>query len=832
MSGNIHDCMQRALDAGQTGSVRAAAAISEYDQLVAGFVGYMPRPQAEQAAARALKEASSARAVSRRHTVIAQVQSTVRIKALMDQVSDPATALKLLLEYDPRAAGIGFDGESVRSLQDGLIKSVNASMSDVLKATGRNLLGSNRDPALMRNLVRELHGEATKDATAKQLADGVKAAQERLRKLFNAHGGNIGKLDNFGVSHSHNVAKIRNAGFDEWSSFIQDKIDWARITNKKTGQPFSAAGTTPPFADVEVFLQDVWNGITSRGWDSRDPSMAVGGKALYNTRAEHRVLHFKNGSDWMDYNKTFGTSDPFTAMVGGMHGIARDIAQMRVLGPNPRLGLELATQHAQKRANMLRDAKLESRVNRSAALSRTMLSHLDGSVNVPVNEFWASFFGGVRKVLTGTQLGSALLSSTTDAATISMAAKVAGMNPTNVVARSAKLMSSPEARRMAARGGYIADSLADMGATAARYTGDTYAPEIAERISGFTMRASGLAFWTDMNKMAFQMEFGGMLAENADKAFGDLPEQLQGLFNQRKITASDWDKLRDPASMFAPDPDTTFISPMHWLEHTTTPRAEAEGLAMRLQMLIEEQLEFAVPTASVEGRALMVGDTKPGTFSGELLRSSTMYKGFALSLTLGQIRRHNSIPTTLGRAKYAAQMSAGLLVLGGVAVQLKEMAKGRDPRPINEGKFWMAAAFQGGGLGIFGDFFASETSRSGGGIAETLAGPVAGFASDVIKPIASNVTRVVEGKDTTFGRDASNLLRYNTPVASSLWYQRLAFDRLVADQVQSLLDPDAEAVWRRQEKKRERDFGTETWWGRGETLPERGPDLSNALGAK
>lgn len=824
---NIHDCLQNAMAGGELDAIRGREAQKEFDQLVARYGQSMPRAQAEATAAAHLKEASRASALSRRHKVLAQLQTQVRIKAAIDAADDPSRVLGLLLEYDAGAAGIGYRGESVRSVMDAYIRSFNNDIQTALRATGRTLTGRNRNPAMMRNIIRELHGEASGDLAAKDIADAVRRTQERARQLFNAHGGNIGKLDDFGVSHSHNVQKLRKAGFETWADSIRDRLNWQRITDHKTGQPFSVDGAPPPREVADQFLQQVWDGITTRGWNVRDPSMGVGGKALYNQRAEHRVLHFKSGDDWLAYNAAFGTADPFTAMVGGLHGMARDIAQMRVLGPNPRMGLEYAAQAAQKRANTLRDSKLEARVNRRSNLAKAMLSHLDGSANMPVNEFWASFFGGTRKALVSIKLGSAPLSAVTDLNTMRMAASAVGMNPANVIGRAMKLMGSAEARGMAAAGGYIADSLADMGAAAARFTGDTFAPELVERLSGFTMRASGLAFWTDMNRMAFQMEFAAMLGRSAETAFDDLHPQLRELFDARGITAADWDQLRQLDTVFKPKPGADFITPFHWLEHTTMPRAEAEGLAMRLQMLVEEQMEFAVPSMSIEGRALTLGDTRPGTFAGELLRSTTMFKGFALSFTFNQIRRIMAQATPQSKAMYFASMSAGLLALGAVAVQLKEMAKGRDPRPMTDGKFWMAALFQGGGLGIFGDFFASETSRAGGGLAETLAGPVVGLGSDVLSPIATGVTALVNGDETRFGRDAANFVRYNTPVLSSLWYQRVAFDRLVADQLQRILDPDAEAAWRQQERRRERDFGSATWWERGEMMPSRGPEMSN-----
>lgn len=826
---NLHDCIQRAMDAKELDTTRGRAIQSEYDQLVARYEQAMPRHQAEATAAANLKEATSKARLSRRHKVLNQLQSMQRIRNLVETSDDPLRAVRALLAHQE---GFAFQGENVQALSDAMMRSVNAGLNDVMRTTGRNVFGNSRDKVMLRDLMRELHMQDSKNPRAKVMADAVRHQQRRMRQMFNAHGGDIGELDNFGVSHSHNTPQIRKAGFQAWSDTVAPKLDWSRITDFRTGKPFVAtAGAMPRKGDADAFLKDVYDGITTRGWDTREPSLTVGGKALYNRHAEHRVLHFKDGDAWLEYNKEFGTSDPFSAMIGGLHGMAREVAQMRVLGPNPRMGLEYASQVARKKLEIAGDAEILAKADQSAKRARTLLAHVDGSVSAAESEFWARFFGGVRNTLTATQLGAAILSTPTDLVTISHAAAAVGMRPTNVLSKSVKLMASSATRETAARMGYVADTLAGTGQAAARFTGDVISGEFTGRLSDFVMRASGLSFWTDMNRTAFKMEFSGFLAENADRVFADIDAPLRKLFEQRGITSDDWDMLRDVQTQFAAPNGANFITPQHWLEHQTTlPRVEAEGLAMRLQMAIEEQMEFAVPTANVEMRALTIGDNAPGSFMGELARSVTMYKSFGLSLFINQYRRFMSLPAPLDKAKYAATMSTGLLLMGGVAIQLKEMSKGNDPRPMNTLKFWGAAQMQGGGFSIFGDFLASETNRFGGGLAETIAGPVIGLASSVGKPIGSNAVRLAQGKDSLLGRDAANFLRYNTPVASSLWYQRLAFDRLVADQVQSFLDPEAETLWKKQMRKKAKDYGTETFWDRGAVAPSRLPNLSNAIG--
>lgn len=825
---NMANCIARAMDFGEIDRARGQAALDQYSQLVARYETIMGPDVAAQRATKDMKKATKAAKNNRAHKVVNQLQAMRRLKNLIETAPDPALALRNLLEY---SEGSGFRGESVRSIQEAYEASIAASLSEMLEKVGLNKIGSSRDAELLEKIVLEAHGTATGDATAKGFAAALQRTQQRMRRLFNAHGGNIGDLADYGLPHSHDAATIRQAGFDAWSARIYDLAAWDRMTDFTTGQPFaSAPGVKPPPADVDAFLREVYEGVTTGGWNRRDPSMSVGGKALYNQRAEHRVLHFRDGQAWLDYNRDFGASDPFSAMMNGLHGMARDVALMRVLGPNPKLGLEYAAQVAQKRAADLGDAELADRVTKSAKLANVMLAHVDGAANVPHNIAMARFFSGTRAVLASAQLGSAVLSSVTDVATITSAAQHMGMNAHNVLGRSVDLMKSQATRQTAARMGYVAGTLADAGSGSARYFGRMFGNGLPERLAGFTLRATGLNFVTDMRKVAFQMEFSGFLAEHADAAFAALPDPLRRAMAARGISPADWDLLRAANTRFRAANGADFISPIWWLEHQTSlPHVEAEGLAMRVQALIQEQLEYAIPTASLEGRARLQGDAPPGSIPGELLRSAMTYKSFALSLTLGQYRRFAAIDGRWNKTKYAAKTSAMLLTLGAVAVQLKELAKGNDPRPMTEGKFWWAALFQGGGLGIFGDFFAAEQSRMGGGLGQTVAGPVVGFLGDVIQPAATAVTTAVQGNETHLGRDVAAFAQRNTPFLSSSWYARTAYSRLVMDEVSRFLDPEAERLWQRRMKKQAKDYGTSPWWEPGQALPSRAPDLANAL---
>jgi hypothetical protein len=76
------------------------------------------------------------------------------------------------------------------------------------------------------------------------------------------------------------------------------------------------------------------------------------------------------------------------------------------------------------------------------------------------------------------------------------------------------------------------------------------------------------------------------------------------------------------------------------------------------------------------------------------------------------------------------------------------------------------------------------------------------------------------------GRDVVKLLKQEAP-GSSLWYTRLAFERLVADQLQEAIDPGYRKSWRDM-KRKAREKGQEFWWEPGETSPERAPKLAGS----
>jgi hypothetical protein len=177
-------------------------------------------------------------------------------------------------------------------------------------------------------------------------------------------------------------------------------------------------------------------------------------------------------------------------------------------------------------------------------------------------------------------------------------------------------------------------------------------------------------------------------------------------------------------------------------------------------------------------------------------------------------------------AKLALPFIALHLVAGAAAMQAKNIVYGKDPQDMSTGKFWLQALAQGGGLGIYGDMLNSALVRTGRSPVAEFGGPIVGAVEDATRLTFAQSRKAFEGKDTTFGAELTRVLRRYTP---GTFYLKQAVDRLVWDQLQTLIDSDYRGSFDRSEQRLRTDTGQQFWWRPGQAVPERGPNLGSAL---
>jgi hypothetical protein len=380
-----------------------------------------------------------------------------------------------------------------------------------------------------------------------------------------------------------------------------------------------------------------------------------------------------------------------------------------------------------------------------------------------------------------------------------------------------EIRSDANSRALAARLNIVAHSLMDFGVQAGRFADQVAGPDIMRSMATVVIRAQGLQRWTEAVKRAFTMEFLGHIADQAPKGWDQLDDTFRGFLERYRFTADEWDSLRKAPALEAEG--ATFFD---------LDAVEDRALGERLLGAVLDERAYAVLEPDARVQAITTGGARRGTLMGETVRSLFQFKSFSMTMIATHMMRGFAQGDVGSRPWYLASLVGAHMIAGGAAIQAKQMLAGKDPRDMADWTFWGAGLLQGGGLGIYGDYLNAALSRTGRDITSDLAGPVFGLANEASKLVFPKIRKMYEGEEVKPGAELARLIKSNTP-GSSLWFARLALDRMVWDQLQMQIDPEWRKSFRRVENRAREDYGQEFWWRPGETAPRRGPELGAAL---
>ena len=820
---SFKNCIQDGVAEGRISQAQADEVNGLFDELVEQYNRQMGPGPAQSKAAADAAQAARIEAIQRKRRTLLQAQAWKRADLDMRSYrnGDPAemgNAALALLEQDTRGTF-----PSAAQLRDAITRRATSMMDEYLTTFKRDLIGRTRNKATMNNLIREVFGENTGDAAARELAGAWGRASEYLRQRFNSAGGAIAKRQDWGLPQTHSTERVRRVKFEEWRDYIPPRLDMDKMIDERTGLKFSPAR-------LEIALKDVYETIKTDGMATMRPSGAQRGRSVATRRQDHRFLVFRNADSWLQYQQRFGNPDPFDSMIGHIDNMARDIAMMERLGPNPASTITYLQQTMRKAA--AGDKMAENLANRKAVQLEDLYGAIMGRNNSPVDSTFAYTMAGTRQLLQSAQLASAALVAVTDLNFQRITRNFNGLPQVNTINKTLRtLMTLPDSERakLALRLSLTAEGYTTLAAGQMRYVGDISGPEVTRRIADFVMRTSLLSPWTNAGRWTFGMEFLGHLGDQVGKTFKELDPNLRGALERYGIGEDRWNIMR--ATPLYDFNGATFLRPDDIAARTDIDPRMANDLTDKLIIMINTETNFAVPSTSIRGRLALTGNVRPGTIPGEILRSFAMYKNFSVTILNTHIARGLALDGVSAKGRYLGGFIVTATLMGALAMQLKEISKGRDPVPMDTPEFWGAAMLQGGGLGIFGDFMFSQTNRFGGGLAETVGGPVVGLINDVRNLTTGNIMQFIQGEDTNVGREMIDFASRYTP-GSSMWYLRLGLERLVTDQVRMMVDPDAPARMRRLERRYMNERGQEYWWRPGQTSPDRAPDLEAALGRR
>lgn len=825
---NFSDCIRNMIDADVITPDEAKELNKAYENWRAMKAGSMGEAAADAAAQAEMLKLLEAEAKHKKRRALLAIAAQRRLKEDLDNFRDPSgdrdiglAAINLLENYG--RAGYS----SVAGRFKSIVGMAQADLERLLHEFRRTaFLGTRMNRPRLDDVVRELFGEATGDPMAGALARSWEQVSDGLRQRFNAAGGAIPKLKRWGLPQSHDRKAVMKRGKEGWIDDILPRLDISHTVHPLTG------AVTPP-SELRTVLGNVWDSIVTEGWNRRDPSAVPFGRgSLAGQRTDHRFLIFRSADDWLAYQSAYGQPDPFATMMDHINGMARDIASMEVLGPNPGATVEWLKQIVQKETALAEAGKpsrmkagrypgLGIRATGNITVSEidALYSELRGGVGA-ANDTLAGIAAGFRNWLVAAKLGGATLGAVTgDPVTMAVARKFIGLPAVNTTVSLARQFRGV-AQRQAVAAGLINEEAMHVLRENARWAGSLAGPEWTRWLPDRVLAWNGLQAWTRAAKHSFGREMQAFLGNRLEDPWEMLPREFTRAAEGYGIFADDWALMQkaEPQEIEG----ARFLRPG---DIAALEDERAREVAERWLEMILQETEYAIPSGTARGRTIMIGNSVPGSIWGELRRSAAMFRGFSVSIAMTQGARL-AAEIGAGRGARGAQYIGGLVVsltlAGALGMWLKQIAAGKDPQKPDTGDFWLAAMAQGGGLGIFGDFLFADYNRFGNGLASTILGPGVSAVEDVWEATGGQLRKAASGQETNLSEETLKLLRNYTP-GGTLWYARTAYNRVLLDQLQHLTDPKATQRFKRQVQnaRRERDQGF--WWEPGAAAPDRLP---------
>jgi len=836
------DCIISARDQGAISREEADDLVNRYERFKSARAG-------DDRAARAdLAADLTEQAERKRRLAELQEAAVTRIEADISGYRTPGgqadilgAVASVLANENARLAGF----PSVNGRANAVTGYVHARLEELLHDQRRTWLTGRRPNKMRMDAIVDAAYGGTDDVAARGFWDAYRKVNDELVGLFNAAGGQLREMENF-LPQKHDARKLAKAKEARWVEFTLPRLDRERMLDPFTDRPFTDER-------LREALSVAYRRLVTDGWSDRDPSIQRQGRgALANQRGESRFLIFKDAPAWREYQATFGTADTFATLMDHLSSMAKDVAALERLGPNPAATVEWMKQvvrsEAAKRAigdESLFDAsspalalagrlgrdveqrtmeRAEAIQNKGQKLIDSLWGELRGGAK-PENMFVADFFAGARNLLTGIQLGSTFwTAAVTDPFIQARARQFSGLPVAKVVASMARQLSGANGREIMRAGIVVEDAMHHLrldARSAGLLDGAGWTRVLPDRVLAVT----GLTPWTQMGRRALAADFMSVAADEMSKAHGEVLPAFRRYLAGYGIGEREWDVIRTARAHEPAAGSAGLLRPVDIAD--TARSGDAFEIAMRYSEAMHALMEDAVPQGSVSTRAAMRGDSAAGTVMGELRRSMIMYLSFShsfMTTTLRATAQELGAGTKRGAATYAGTTLIGLTLGGFAAVQIGQLLGGKDLAPANSAETWVSAMLKGGGLGLYGDYLLADTSKITSTPAEKLAGPLFGAFYDALK-VAAPGAALRDNEKVNRSDSAVRLLERYMPGANT-WYTRLAWQRLVTDQLHYLTNPNAHRTFRERERRLERESGQGYWWAPGETEPRRAPVMA------
>lgn len=719
---------------------------------------------------------------------------TMAVQSEVRAFNTPSERGRMSAEGVARTTALEWRRGLMRELTDaGLFRPFRSSAA-FQRDVGRELF------ELSRADVGELHKSGyTGSATALRAAQIVNKYQSLAKFTLNRAGAWIGDYSGYITRTTHDAGKLWKAGYEAWRSYTMPKLDHDR----------TFMGVT----DVDAFMRSVWEGLTTGihgpSPGLKDPAFSGPGN-LAKRLSEERVLHFADADSWLDYNQSFGTGSWHEQIEQNLIHAGRDFALLDRWGTNPRAEYQNDIDRVAHRFRGT-DPMGAKALNESRDSLMHEFGYLDGSAERPWNVMASSIFRGLRNIQTMAHLGSVNFTHGFGAfVTKAAELKYHGIGFLERYGDTlASFWKGPRGRGEEMRQAY---DLLGSGWDGqhlhylSQFSLDDSAPGMLSRGASMTMRWTGLTYVLNAQKAGTRAVMARHLGSMMDRGFGDLPEATQRDFHQYGITPMEWDAMRSA-------PDHTTVSDRTWLTPDAALRAgpieAANGLdlytdrmrretALKLQVMYDDIADRGIIQPGIAEK-MALGGTRPGTLSGELVRTATQFKLWPIAATrqiLGQQwygRPDAGIASRLGGIMSLVIAST---LFGYLRDTTRDLLAGREPASPAHPATLGHALIAGGGLGILADLMFGELPATAQSVASTVGGPLVGAGYQFASIFNHMKNAAVSGDLSTdrghplhnIGADTTRAALDNAPLVN-IWWIRAALNYAFLYHLQEWMNP-------------------------------------------
>ena len=687
-----------------------------------------------------------------------------------------------------------------------------------------------------------------KNPDIRKVAEIMESYSELVRQKLNARGANIEKMWGYIVKQSYDQFNVRAAAnrlnkkleeitvpenlkgkdinyyknFTAWKNFMMQYLDGDR--------------TFANTEDIDQFLLNAYNSIVGNKIQIAEGAGNIfGTKNVAKSANFKRVLHYKSAKDWFAVNEKFGTGSLKETYFSGLMTAGRNMGMIDSLGTKPKQNFEKIRYAVQQR--LISEGRLAAAQSISSyAPFDKYMKVVDGTIHTieggSVGFGVAKWSAITRAVTNTTKLGGAVISAAADLGIYGSEMSFQGRSFLGGMYEGfkglARRKNTQDKKDLVEGMGFLADGI--VYDVSGRHTVGDNLTKGWTKIQRTFFKYNLLSWWTNTLKENSMLGMANYYAKQKNLSFNQLNKPLQEFFALYNIDSVKWDVIRKNGMAKAAD-GTEFINVANLDQISDADIKRITGIdnLSKTELQIEkDKFKYSVsgilldrsiyaviePDARVKG--IMTQGTLAGTGIGEAIRFVGQFKAFPMSImnkVLGREmayirkgKRLGGLSTEAGRAEIGRGIRgmAALVITSGfmgyIAMTMKDLLKGKEPRDPTKAKTMMAAFLQGGGLGIYGDVLFKE-QRDAGSVVAGLVGPVPVTVVDL--GLAFKYALGLEGGKAA--KAAYRAISSNIPFLN-LFYIKSAFDYMIGFQLMETMNP---GVLKRVERRMKKDYNQE-----------------------